>query len=62
MQVVDAYRVPQLCRGWELGLCRFVEARLAHVSWSDLFRPWAAPGGLDKDPARSKPSGESVSQ
>ncbi len=28
-QVVDAYRVPQLVRGWESGLFMFLTARIA---------------------------------
>ncbi len=27
--IVDAYRLPQLVRGWEMGLLRFVRARAA---------------------------------
>ena len=29
MAIVDAYRLPQLVRGWELGLLRFVRARVS---------------------------------
>ena len=28
-ELVDAYRLPQLVRGWEIGLVRFVRARVA---------------------------------
>ena len=28
-ELVDAYRLPQLVRGWEVGLVRFVRARVA---------------------------------
>lgn len=28
-EVVDAYRLPQLVRGWEWGLLRFLRARVA---------------------------------
>ncbi|KAJ9508121.1 hypothetical protein QJQ45_021459, partial [Haematococcus lacustris] len=31
-QVVDAYRLPQLVRGWEAGMFNFLVARLAHVA------------------------------
>ena len=30
--IVDAYRLPQLVRGWEMGLLRFVRARAAGVT------------------------------
>ena len=30
-ELVDAYRLPQLVRGWEIGLVRFVRARVAGV-------------------------------
>jgi len=29
VELVDAYRLPQLVRGWEIGLVRFVRARNA---------------------------------
>ena len=28
-ELLDAYRLPQLVRGWEIGLVRFVRARVA---------------------------------
>ncbi len=28
-ELVDAYRLPQLVRGWEVGLVRFIRARVA---------------------------------
>lgn len=28
-ELVDAYRLPQLVRGWEIGLVRFIRARVA---------------------------------
>ncbi|GAX85436.1 hypothetical protein CEUSTIGMA_g12852.t1 [Chlamydomonas eustigma] len=42
-KVLDAYRLPKLVKGWELGMCRFLEARLAPVNVGDLLRPWNTP-------------------
>ena len=36
-ELVDAYRLPQLVRGWEIGLVRFVRARVAGNSFSPLL-------------------------
>ena len=37
-ELVDAYRLPQLVRGWEIGLVRFVRARVAGRPVSMLLR------------------------
>lgn len=38
-QLVDAYRLPQLVRGWEAGIFMFLLARLGHVA--DVSSWWA---------------------
>ena len=36
-ELVDAYRLPQLVRGWEIGLVRFVRARVAGNPFSPVL-------------------------
>lgn len=49
-EILDAYRLPQLVRGWEWGLLRFLRAR---VAGEYLFSP---DGTMSSGPFRHKDS------